>query len=97
MIPAINVHDRSPGVQCDIAIAAPAQKAVQSCTWVISKYCHGPVIGLLMPLQVRQLAPGHMKRRGGRATSMHVTCAMFSRQCEIVATYNDEASVCTSL
>lgn len=55
------------------------------------------VIDLLMPLQVRQLAPGHMKRRGGRATSMHVTCAMFSRQGEIVATYNDEARVCLSL
>ena len=51
----------------------------------------------MTPLQVRQLAPGHMKRRGGRATSMHVTCAMFSRQGEIVATYNDEASQCLCL
>lgn len=51
------------------------------------------VLDLLPPLQVRQLAPGHMKCRGGRATSIHVTCAMFSRQGEIVATYNDEASL----
>jgi hypothetical protein len=50
------------------------------------------LVDSLTPLQVRQLAPGHMKRRGGRATSIHVTCAMFSRHGEIVATYNDEAS-----
>lgn len=42
-------------------------------------------------LQVRKLAPGHMRRRSGRSSSLHVTCAMFSRQGEIVATYNDEA------
>jgi hypothetical protein len=73
------------------------QGAVPELSVINAEYCVDRFLHLLMPLQVRQLAPGHMKRRGGRATSIHVTCAMFSRQGQIVATYNDEASLLPSL
>lgn len=43
-------------------------------------------------MQVRKLAPKHMQNAEGPASHAHVTCANFSRQGEIVATYNDEAS-----
>ena len=42
--------------------------------------------------QVRKLAPKHLQTLSGPASHAHVTCANFSRQGEIVATYNDEAS-----
>lgn len=41
-------------------------------------------------LQVRKLAPQHLSDAQGSARHAHVTCANFSRQGEIVATYNDE-------
>ena len=43
-------------------------------------------------MQVRKLAPTHMQsdEAGCAARHAHVTCANFSRQGEIVATYNDE-------
>jgi len=50
---------------------------------------------------VRKLAPKHMQNdeAGNAARHAHVTCANFSRQGEIVATYNDEVHIvqsCTS-
>ena len=52
-------------------------------------------------IQVRKLAPKHMQNdeAGNAARHAHVTCANFSRQGEIVATYNDEVHFlqsCTS-
>lgn len=52
-------------------------------------------------IQVRKLAPKHMQNdeAGHAARHAHVTCANFSRQGEIVATYNDEVHIvqsCTS-
>ena len=44
-----------------------------------------------MLTQVRKLAPKHMQTNEAcAARHAHVTCANFSRQGEIVATYNDE-------
>lgn len=45
-------------------------------------------------MQVRKLAPKHMHadQAGCAARHAHVTCATFSRQGEIVATYNDEVT-----
>lgn len=45
-------------------------------------------------LQIRKLAPKHMQNdeAGCTARRAHVTCANFSRQGEIVATYNDEVT-----
>ncbi len=49
---------------------------------------------VLLLVQVRKLAPKHMQEdeAGCAARHAHVTCANFSRQGEIVATYNDEVS-----
>ena len=44
-----------------------------------------------VPRQVRKLTPGHMRQRG--VGPFHVTCAMFSRDGEVAATYNDEVCV----
>lgn len=48
--------------------------------------------GARLGVQVRKLSPAHM-RRGGSRQPVHVTCAMFSRQGEVVATYNDEVTL----
>ena len=45
-------------------------------------------------VQIRKLAPKHLAPEERSSAHMaHVTCANFSRQGEIVATYNDEVSI----
>lgn len=53
---------------------------------------------LSLLIQVRKLAPKHMQNdeAGHAARHAHVTCANFSRQGEIVATYNDEVCIVQS-
>lgn len=47
-------------------------------------------------VQIRKLAPEHLAPEERSSARMaHVTCANFSRQGEIVATYNDEVSIYT--
>ena len=67
----------------------------------VQRQCQCPALDVSLLFQVRKLAPKHMQNdeAGNAARHAHVTCANFSRQGEIVATYNDEVHMlqnCTS-
>ncbi len=87
---------------CHAACCACATYCIEDqqecpCPW----QCQWPALDVSLLFQVRKLAPKHMRNDEARNAARHayVTCANFSRQGEIVATYNDEVHIvqsCTS-